>query len=106
VGGGATAAGLLRLDLNNPEFQHQLFDLQKQQQRAVLGSLRKLAQMSWQQAYRDRGLNWEQLVSRTGPSGERLYSLRLGKAFRAVAYREQEWLRLLSLHPDHDSAYR
>lgn len=100
-----SGAHLLRLDLNNPEFQIQLFDLQKQEQRAVLNSLRKLAKMSWLQVYRDRGLKWEQIYSRRGPDGSDLYTLRLGKAFRAIAYRDNEWLRLLTLHPDHDSAY-
>lgn len=100
-----SSAGLLRLDLNNPEFQRQLFDLQKTDRRAVLNGLRKLAQMNWPQVYRDGGLKWEQLHSRTGPDGCTLYSFRLGKAFRAIAYRAQEWLRLLTLHPDHDSAY-
>lgn len=67
--------------------------------------LRKLSEMGWEQVYRDRGLKWGAIASRTGPRGVRLYSLRLSKGFRAVGYREGEWLRLLSLHPDHDSAY-
>ena len=96
----------VRLDLNNPVFQRQLFALKADQQRAVLGSLRKLSQMTWQQLYRDTGLRWEAIISRSGPHGGRLYSLRLGRAFRAVAYREESWLRILTLHPDHDSAYR
>ncbi|HET7371468.1 MAG TPA: hypothetical protein VFK45_11585 [Gammaproteobacteria bacterium] len=98
-------AAEVRLDLNNPEFQSQLFNLQKHEQRAVLNGLRKLARMTWPQVYRDKGLKWEQIHSRTGPQGRTLYSLRLGKAFRVVAWREEEWLRLLTLHPDHDSAY-
>ena len=96
----------VRLDLNNPVFQRQLFALTADQQRAVLGSLRKLSQMTWQQLYRDTGLRWEAIIFRSGPHGGRLYSLRLGRAFRAVAYREESWLRILTLHPDHDSAYR
>jgi len=96
----------VRLDLNNPHFQEQLFDLQKVEQRAVLNGLRKIASMTWSQVYEDPGLKWEAILSRKGPHGGRLYSLRLGRAFRAVAYRQESWLRLLSLHPDHDSAYR
>jgi hypothetical protein len=95
----------LRLDLNSPVFQRQLFALQSSQQRAVLNSLRKLSQMTWDQVYRDAGLRWEVILSKDGPNGERLYSLRIGKAFRAVAFRDGDWLRLLTLHPDHDSAY-
>jgi len=98
-------AGQVRLDLNNPVFQRQLFALQSAQQRAVLNTLRKLSRMTWDQVYRDAGLNWEAIVSKAGPDGLRLYSLRIGKGFRAVAVRDGEWLRVLTLHPDHDSAY-
>ena len=95
----------LQLDLNNPEFQERLFTLEKDAQRSVLGTLAKLSKMTWEGVYRDAGLKWEALVSRVGPHGGRLYSLRMGKGFRAVAYRQEDWLRILSLHPDHDSAY-
>ena len=94
-----------RLDLNSPVFQRQLFALESRQQRAVLNTLRKISSMTWGQVYRDPGLRWEAILSRTGPGGGRLYSLRVGKAFRAVAFREGDWLRILTLHPDHDSAY-
>jgi hypothetical protein len=98
-------AGTIRLDLNNPVFQRQLFAVTKEQQLAVLRSLRKLSRMTWDQVYGDPGLRWEAIVSRPGPGGSRLYSLRISKGFRAIAYRDGEWLRLLTLHPDHDSAY-
>ncbi len=100
-----TATDRVRLDLNNPQFQATLFDLQKAQQRIVLNGLRKLHQMTWTQVYADRGLRWEAILSRSGPHGDRLYSLRLGRGFRAVAFRDGAYLRLLSLHADHDSAY-
>jgi hypothetical protein len=96
----------IRLDLNNVQFQEDLFALTKEQQTSVLGTLRKLARMTWEQVYRDSGLKWEAVLSRTGPGGSRLYSLRISQGFRAIAYREGEWLRILSLHPDHDSTYR
>lgn len=96
----------LRIDLNNAEFQRQFFELDADAQRALLSTLRKLSRMSWDQIYRDRGLRWEAILSRHGPRGGRLYSLRVSRGFRAVAYREGDWLRLVSLHPDHDSAYR
>ena len=96
----------LKLDLNNPVFQKQLFDLAKEKQLSVLKTLRKLSNMTWNQVYQDQGLKWELVYSRTGPNGKRLYSLRIGKGFRTVAYRDGKWLRLLSLHPDHDSAYK
>ncbi len=95
----------VRQDWNNPVFQRQLFSLPKNDQRNVLNTLRKLANLTWQQVYSDHGLKWEAILSKTGPGGNRLYSIRIGKGFRGVAYREDSWLRLLSLHPDHDSAY-
>ena len=95
----------VRLDLNNPVFQKRLFGLQKDEQWRVLGTLRKLSNMTWQQIYADRGLKWEIITSRSGPHGARLYSFRIGKGFRGVAYREKSWLRVLSLHPVHDDAY-
>ncbi|MCL6445293.1 MAG: hypothetical protein K6T83_17855 [Alicyclobacillus sp.] len=96
----------VRLDLNNASFQKALFALSKPEQLGVLGTLRKLSEMSWDQVYKDPGLKWELIYSKTGPNGKRLYSFRIGKGFRAVALREGEWMRILSLHPDHDSAYR
>ncbi len=99
-------AGRLQLDLNNPGFQDELFALSKDEQRSVLDTLRKLSKMTWEELYRDAGLKWEAIVSKIGPGGGRLYSLRIGKGFRAVAFRQDDWLRFLSLHSDHDSAYR
>ena len=83
-----------QLDLNNPEFQANLLALAKPDAWAVLKTLRLLQAMSW-----------ELIQSRQGPAGERLYSLRISRSCRAVAWRDGSWLRLLSLHPDHDSAY-
>ncbi len=96
----------VNLDLNNPVFQRQLFTLAKKEQGEVLGSLKKLSKMTCNQVYVDQGLKWEIILSRSGPRGERLYSFRIGKGFRGLAYREGDWLRILSLHPDHDSAYQ
>lgn len=96
----------IRLDLNNPVFQRQLFELEGKEQLAVLRGFRKLSRMSWDELYTHRGLRWEAISSRKGPGGATLCSLRLSRGFRAVAYRQGDWLRVLTLHPDHDSAYR
>lgn len=95
----------IRLDLNSPVFQRNLFELEKAEQIAVIHTLRKIDCMNWNQLYNDRGLKWELIYSHMGPKGERLYSFRIGLKSRALAYREGEWLRILSLHPDHDSVY-
>ena len=97
---------MIQLDLNNPEFQANLLALNKQEAWAVLQSLRLLQAMRWEQLQSSKGLRWELIQSRRGPAGERLYSLRISRSCRAVAWRDGSWLRLLSLHPDHDSTYR
>lgn len=97
---------MIALDLNNPEFQANLLALPKDEAWAVLKTLRLLQAMDWQQLAVSMGLRWELIQSRQGPQGQRLYSLRVSRSCRAVAWRDGNWLRLLSLHPDHDSAYR
>jgi len=97
---------VIRLDLNNPEFQANLLALDKPQAWAVLQTLRLLQAMTWLQLQTCKGLRWELIQSRQGPQGERLHSLRVSRSCRAVAWREGDWLRFLSLHPEHDSAYR
>ena len=97
---------MIRLDLNNPEFQANLLALGKSEGWAVLQTLRLLQAMDWAQLQRSKGLRWELIQSRRGPAGQRLYTLRISRSCRAVAWRDGDWLRLLSLHPDHDSAYQ
>jgi hypothetical protein len=97
---------VIRLDLNNPEFQANLLALEKNEAWAVLKTLRLLQTMDWPQLQTSKGLRWELIQSRSGPDGKRLHSLRISRSCRAVALRDGDWLRLLSLHPDHDSAYR
>ncbi len=93
------------LDLNNPVFQQDWFSLEREEALAVLDPMRKIRQMDWEQLYRDRELRWEAILSRTGPGGQRIYSLRVTRRVRAVAYRDGDFLRFLSIHADHDSAY-
>jgi hypothetical protein len=100
------AEALVRLDLNNPVFQQNLLTLQKQERHAALDTLKKLRQLTWNQVYRDQGLKWEKIISIKSPTGiDALYSLRITQSRRATAYREGEFIRLLSIAADHDSAY-
>jgi hypothetical protein len=56
--------------------------------------------------YRDPGLKWEKISSVKPPAGiDALYSLRITQSCRATAYREGDFLRLLTLSPDHDATY-
>jgi hypothetical protein len=96
----------VRLDLNNPVFQENLLSLQKPERHAALDSLKKIRQLTWQQVYRDPGLKWEKITSVKPPAGiEAVYSLRITQARRATAYRENDFMRFLTIAPDHDATY-
>jgi len=94
------------LDLNAASFQHDWFTMERDDAQAVLETLRKLRTLDWNQLYSDRGLRWELVESRLGLQDQRLYSLRVTRKARAVGYRDGNVLRMVSLHPDHDSAYK
>lgn len=97
---------LVRLDLNNPVFQDNLLSMEKLERNAVLDTLNKLRQLTWNQVYRDSGLKWEKIVSVKPPEGvDAIYSLRMTRSRRATAYRQMDFLRLLTISPDHDSTY-
>lgn len=96
----------LRLDLKNPVFQEHLLTLQKPERHAALDTLNKLRQMTWNQVHRDNGLKWEKITSVKPPAGlDAVYSLRITQARRATAYRDGEFIRFLTIAPDHDSTY-
>lgn len=102
----ASADKPVRLDLNNPVFQDNLFALEKPERNAVLDTFNKLRKLTWNQLYRDPGLKWEKIISFKPPEGiEAIYSLRITRSRRATAYREQDFLRFLTIAPDHDSTY-
>ncbi|WP_254929643.1 hypothetical protein [Cyanobium sp. T1B-Tous] len=99
--------GCIRLDLNNPVFQGQLLTLQKAERHAALDSLKKIRQLTWNQLYRDPGIKWEKITSIKPPAGiDAVYSLRISRSRRGTAHREGEYMRLLTIAPDHDATYR
>jgi hypothetical protein len=102
VGG---AASRVCLDLNSPEFQDVFFRLELAELKQVVASLGKLRELGWTGLYRHTGFRWEAIEHLRAPNGAKVYSLRLSQRVRAVAYRDGDFLRLISLHPDHDSAY-
>lgn len=96
----------VRLDLNNPIFQENLLTLQKPERLAALDTLGRLRQMTWSQVYRDKGLNWEKILSVRPPADvDAIYSLRITQSRRATAYRDGDFIRLLTVAPDHDTTY-
>jgi hypothetical protein len=95
----------IKIDMNNPEFQQDFFGLEKNEQPALIKALKKIRKLSWSALYQDQGLKWEAISSKKTNSGERIYSFRFSQKYRGTALREGEFLRLLALHVDHDSAY-
>jgi hypothetical protein len=101
----AAAGSRVRLDLNSPEFQEVLFRLESVELKQVIASLRRLRELDWVTLYRHTGFHWEAIEHLKAPNGAKVYSLRLSQKIRALAFREGDFLRFISLHPDHDSAY-
>jgi hypothetical protein len=96
----------LQLDLNNEIFQENWLTLDKSERNRVTDTLRKLRQLTWDQLYRDQGLKWEKVTSVKPPKGiDAVYTLRITQSRRASAYRDGNFLRLLTIAPDHDAAY-
>lgn len=89
-------------DLNQSSFQADLIGLEKAELLAFFKTLRKLRQMSWPQVYHDSGLNWESIKSIEADA----YTIRITQKCRAVVIRDNDVLRFISIHPDHDSAYK
>lgn len=101
----AAGSSRVKLDLNSPEFQEVFFRLELSELKQVVGSLRRLREFDWNTVYRHTGFKWEAIRHIRTPNGAAAYSLRLSEKIRAIAYRDGDFLRIISLHPDHDSAY-
>ena len=101
----AATASRVRLDLNSPEFQDVFFRLEADDLKQVVASLRRLRELDWTHLSRHTGFRWEAIGYLKAPTGAKVYSIRLSQRIRAVAFRDGDFLRFMSLHPDHDSAY-
>ena len=102
----AAGSSHVKLDLNSPGFQDVFFRLELSELKQVVASLRRLRELDWDALYRHTGFQWEAIRHIATPNGATAHSLRLSQKVRAIAYRDGDFLRLISLHPDHDSAYR
>lgn len=96
----------VKLDLNNPDFQTEWFNLEKVEITALIRTFKLISKLEWEQLYSTKGLHWEQIKSKQTKLGHNLYSFRFSQKSRATAYREDNFLVMLNLHVDHDSAYR
>ena len=68
--------------------------------------------MTWDQIQKTssktqkRGINWEPISSQRTSGGKTIASIRISDKFRARVCRDGKYMRFISLHPDHDSAYK
>ena len=97
--------GKILLDLKNPVFLDDFFSLDKTELARVAKALKKIRSMDWETFVKHRGSRWEEIGHIEAPHGGPAHSFRLSQKYRALAYRDGDFLRLLSLHLDHDSAY-
>ena len=96
----------MKIDLNFPPFQQDLFSLDKTQLTAFVKSVKIINKMDLRQVRQSSGLNLEKIKNLKTSYGKTLYSIRMSKSFRAVICIEDDFIRFISLHPDHDSAYK
>ena len=96
----------MKIDLNFPPFQQDLFSLDKTQLTAFVKSVKKINKMDLSQVHQSSGLNLEKIKNLKTSNGKTLYSIRMSKSFRAVICIEDDFIRFISLHPDHNSAYK
>ena len=75
----------IKIDLNHPVFQKDLFVLEKNEQVALIKALKKIHRLTWSELYSDHGLKWEVILSKQTKSGERIYSFRFSNKYRALA---------------------
>lgn len=102
---GPSRGNRIFLDLNSPAFLEVFLALETAELKQVVAALRRLRGMDWNTVYTYSGLNWEAIEHVKTPNGAKAHSLRLSRKMRALAYRDGDYLRFISLHPDHDSAY-
>jgi hypothetical protein len=94
------------LDINSPEFLEVFLSLRSSDLEQVARGLEQLRGLDWQTVYTLKGLNWEAINHLPAPNSSKVYSIRLSKKIRALVYRDANFMRFISLHPDHDSAYQ
>ena len=95
----------VRLDLNSPVFLEVFLALPQTELVQVVAGLKRLRQLAWSEVRSSKGLHWVAIDHIATPTGAKAHSLRLSQKVRAIGYRDGTFLRLVSLHPDHDSAY-
>ncbi|NJL26112.1 MAG: hypothetical protein HC902_13725 [Calothrix sp. SM1_5_4] len=107
----STQHELVACDLEFPRVQKEMAELEIAQLEQFEESVNKIQRMTWDQIYKTsskrqkRGINWEPIEGQETASGRKIASIRISEKFRARVCRDGRFMRFISLHPDHDSAY-
>ena len=102
----------VQVDLEFPRLQSELEWLDLEQLTQVRRCIEKIQKMTWAQVLATssksdkRGLNWEVITDQKTARGATIASIRVTQKFRARVTREGIFMRFISLHPDHDGAYK
>lgn len=102
---------LVICDLGFPRLQNELLNLEIAEFNQVEETVKKIEKMTWDQIYKTssktqkRGINWEIIENQVTRLGKKIASIRISKKFRARVCRDNQLMRFISLHPDHDSTY-
>ena len=109
----STQNEVVQCDLEFPAFQKQLGGLESAELDSFLNKIETINKMTWHQVYATsskgpgkRGLNWEVLFNQKTATGGIIASIRITGKSRARVTRDGAFMRFISLHPDHDSAYK
>lgn len=99
--------GRMRVEIR-PAFDEAVMAAELQERKAAARMLLLLQQLDLPQLWTHPGLNFEKLHGMIEPlCGEQLYSLRVNRGARAIAcLLRGPVLVLVSLHTQHDKAYR
>ena len=112
-GGSSTQHRNVLVDTNYPRFLKALANLEADDQQAILDTIDKIQKMTWDDVYKTssktpgqkRGINYEPIDQRTA-SGRRIATIRASGKIRIRVCREEQHMRCISIHIDHDSAYK
>ena len=109
---GSTQNELVQCDLEFPPLQIELKNLEPLQLDQFFNCIEKIKKMTWAQIYATsskgagkRGINWGVIAHQKTASDGVVASIRISEKFRVRVTRDGVFMRFISVHPDHDSAY-
>ncbi|MCC7405480.1 MAG: hypothetical protein IT288_13865 [Bdellovibrionales bacterium] len=101
----------VEVDLEWPRVQAELQNLETKELDQIEATIEKIKKMTWDQIYKTssktqkRGLNGEPIEGQQTASGKTIASIRISGKSRARVCRDGNFMKFISIHPDHDSAY-